>query len=390
MKSKEGTPVYTFWFDSFFLKGILPILIIILVYSSYKPIMIIIVLYLLYTLYIHFYADRIANQVSIHMDKKIIRLFLNEMDETTIEIHNNAPVHIAHGKLDFILNEKIELLESKFIQKNLNEFRYSLNFEQKGKTVYKLSVPFKAKARGVFYIEDLNLLIHDFFESSSVYFPTIVRGNTEIIVYPKQLEVKNLSVLNLNRIGEEEISHSYVSDETSVVGIKSYEKESFRHIHWKATAKMQKMYAKQYQYITNKRYTIMLCITDRNGFTIHEMGEKLISHTAFLCSYLIKQKFSYELYVNYMNKEGVFKLALNSGINHLQLTLETLAKIQDGLPFIKENQFISLANANMDVSDEIIYINGEEPPNMRYRTGYFYIGAEGELRRIGGKAEKLN
>lgn len=387
MKGREGTPVYTFWFDSYFIKLFLPIAMILLVYIPYKPVMIIVVIYLIYALYIHLYTKSVAKHVHINRDKRSIRLFQEEMDELEIEIHNDAHMTIAHGKLDFMLNKNIELIEPDLFQNHLNPSRYTMNFEQKKKTVYTIKNRFKAKARGVYYIEDLNLIIHDLFGSSLVHFPPLAKGSTEIIVYPQQLEVKNLSILSLSRIGEEEVSHSYLSDETSVVGIKPYEKESFRHVHWKATAKMQTMYAKQYQFITNKRYTILLCVTDRKGMTIHEWGEKLISYTAFLSCYLTEKKFFYEIYVNYMNKEGIFKLPLSTGVNHLQRTLEALAQIQDGIQFIREENFISIANANMDPSTEMVYINGDLPPLSNSQTSYFYIGVEGELRRIGGKAK---
>ena len=389
MKSREGVPVYTFLFDTYFLRLFLPVAIILIVYISYIPLVIMLVIYFLYTFYIHFYAKSVSKQVYVHTDKKSLRLFVNEMEEISIDIHNNAQVPITHGKLDFILDKNIELMESKFLHKSLSEPRYSVDFQQEKKTVYTVRFPFKAKARGVYFIDDLNMMIHDFFGSSFVYFPSIGQGSTEIIVYPEQLEVKYLSLLSMNRIGEEEVTHSYFSDETSVVGVKPYEKESFRHIHWKATAKMQSMYSKQYQYITNKRYTVMLYITDRNGITLHEKGEKLISHTAFLCTYLTEKNLSYELYVNYLNKEGVFKQPLNTGINHLQRTLETLARVQDGYQFIRENQFISIANENADRTSEIIYISGEQPSHMSLDR-YLYIGAEGELRRSGGKTREIN
>ena len=134
--------------------------------------------------------------------------------------------------------------------------------------------------------------------------------------------------------------------------------------------------------------TIMLYITEESGFTIHSKGEKLISHTAFLCSYLISKGFSYELYINYLAKEGVFKLPLNTGIQHLQMTLEQLARIRDELPFMREDHFISIARSNMEHSNEIIYLNGEQPPNINIRTSYLYLGGEGELRRIGAAAKK--
>ena len=143
MKSREGTPVFAFLFDSYFLKAFLPIAFFLLVYISYQPIMIIIVGYLLYTSYIHLYANRLAQHVYIDREKKTIRLFLHEMDELEVEIHNDAPVTIAHGKLYFILNKNIEIMESDFFQKNLNETRYTLNFEQKRKTVYKIKIPLK-------------------------------------------------------------------------------------------------------------------------------------------------------------------------------------------------------------------------------------------------------
>lgn len=391
MKGREGVPVYTFLFDSYFLRLILPISILLFIYISFIPMTMIIVVYFLYTSYIHFYTKRIAKQVYINREKENRKLFINETDELAIDIHNDAPVTIAHGKLHFVLDRNIEVMESDFFHKSLNDTRYTVNFEQKKKTINRMRIPFKAKARGVYSIEDLDLIIHDSFGTSSVHFPTINHGDTEIIVYPEQLEVQNLAILNLDSIGEEEVPHSYLADETSVIGIKPYEKESFRQIHWKATAKMQSMYAKQYQPITNKRYTIMLYITEPNGFTIHEKGEKLISYTAFLCSYLISKKFSYELYVNDMTKEGVFKLPLNTGIDHLQKTLEKLARLHDDLRFVREDYFLSIAaKESMERSNELIYVNGDQPPNIRMGTKYFYIGGEGELRRVGGMEKNPN
>ena len=91
MKSREGVPVYTFLFDTYFLRLFLPVAIILIVYISYIPLVIMLVIYFLYTLYIHFYAKSVSNQVYVHTDKKSLRLFVNEMEEISIDIHNNAP-----------------------------------------------------------------------------------------------------------------------------------------------------------------------------------------------------------------------------------------------------------------------------------------------------------
>ena len=178
MKGREGVPVYTFLFDSYFLRIILPISILLLIYISFIPMTMIIVVYFLYTSYIHFYTKRIAKQVYINREKENRKLFINETDELAIDIHNDAPVTIAHGKLHFVLDRNIEVMESDFFHKSLNDTRYTVNFEQKKKTINRMRIPFKAKARGVYSIEELDLIIHDSFGTSSVHFPTINHGHT--------------------------------------------------------------------------------------------------------------------------------------------------------------------------------------------------------------------
>ncbi len=52
----------------------------------------------------------------------------------------------------------------------------------------------------------------------------------------------------------------FYNDETSIIGVKRYERESFRSIHWKASAKMQELQAKQYEPVKNYSWTICLSL----------------------------------------------------------------------------------------------------------------------------------
>ncbi len=97
-----------------------------------------------------------------------------------------------------------------------------------------------------------------------VHLPTIDKLHTEIIVYP---HVTGLQEIHQLVIGDYRTNFSYFHDESSIVGIKKYERESFRNIHWKASAKMQSLQAKQYETIKNYSWTISLYLSADRGFS---------------------------------------------------------------------------------------------------------------------------
>ena len=99
----------------------------------------------------------------------------------------------------------------------------------------------------MFQIEQFECVLKDPFHLLTVHLPVFDKLRTEIIVYPSPKEVAGLQELQQLLNGSYRTNFSFYNDETSIIGVKRYERESFRSIHWKASAKMQQLQAKQYE-----------------------------------------------------------------------------------------------------------------------------------------------
>ena len=97
----------------------------------------------------------------------------------------------------------------------------------------------------MFQIEQFECVLKDPFHLLTVHLPVFDKLRTEIIVYPSPKEVAGLQELQQLLNGFYRTNFSFY--ETSIIGVKRYERESFRSIHWKASAKMQQLQAKQYE-----------------------------------------------------------------------------------------------------------------------------------------------
>ena len=111
----------------------------------------------------------------------------------------------------------------------------------------KWGLTLTATKRGVFQIEQFECVLKDPFHLLTVHLPVFDKLRTEIIVYPSPKEVAGLQELQQLLNGFYRTNFSFYNDETSIIGVKRYERESFRSIHWKASAKMQQLQAKQYE-----------------------------------------------------------------------------------------------------------------------------------------------
>ena len=118
-------------------------------------------------------------------------------------------------------------------------------------------------------------------------------------------------------------------DETKVMGVKSYENEDFRSIHWGATAKTGTITAKKYERTQSDKYAIYLNLQNKSGVSLRNDIEELIELTAGICKQLLMQDCSFELWINSVKDNGLLHVKNGDNRKHLQNVLKVLASISD-------------------------------------------------------------
>ena len=99
-------------------------------------------------------------------------------------------------------------------------------------------------------------------------------------------------------------------DETKVMGVKSYENEDFRSIHWSATAKTGTIIAKKYERTQCDKYAIYLNLQNKSGVSLRNDIEELIELTAGICKQLLMQNCSFEVWINSVKDNGLLHIKM--------------------------------------------------------------------------------
>ncbi len=115
-----------------------------------------------------------------------------------------------------------------------------------------------------------------------------------LIVYPKVLPLAELGLPAKNPFGEIKAQKRIFEDPSRTIGVRDYQpQDGLRRIHWKATARHQRLQAKDYEPATSIKLIVFLNVaTLRRHWmgVIPELLEKAVSVTASIATYGIAQR----------------------------------------------------------------------------------------------------
>lgn len=234
----------------------------------------------------------------------------------------------------------------------------------------------------MFQIEQFECVLKDPFHLLTVHLPVFDKLKTEIIVYPSPKEVAGLQELQQLLTGSYRTNFSFYNDETSIIGVKRYERESFRSIHWKASAKMQALQAKQYEPVKNYSWTICLSLAADRGFGWKENVEDLISFTTYICQFATKHQIPFELFISVLAEGGPLLLPLNEGQTHYAKALEELARISDDSTLLPKQGFLHYVTRKRERSSTMIYIGLQKKELPLLSQPTFLINNEGMVEKL--------
>ncbi len=158
----------------------------------------------------------------------------------------------------------------------------------------------ECRARGVYSLGPVTLRSGDlfgFFNRRHTF-----NDVAKVIVYPKIAQLDEISIPPRHLFGDQRIRRQILTDPSRTVGIRDYRPEdSIRHIHWKATARMQSLQTKVFDPTTTTQFGVFLNLDTFERYwegVDHDRAEGAIVVAATVASKAIDEEYAVGLYAN--------------------------------------------------------------------------------------------
>ncbi|PEJ35349.1 DUF58 domain-containing protein [Bacillus pseudomycoides] len=299
--------------------------LILVVFTNQFFIVAIFLFYLLLVGFLYLYMKAVM-KVKWDISQNQQRLFMRESGACTVQIINEARFPIFKAALQFRSNEQIEWETDQKMQRSHHSYHIPLQIE--GRDMITITLGGNANERGRQGWQAAELMISDPFGLITYYLPIEQKTLPEFHILPQMSKV-TIPEMTTWKHGFRRAAVSPLYDETKIVGVKEYEGESFRSIHWGATAKTGVISAKKYEYTQGDRYALYVNVLGQTGYTLRTDMEYLIQVAAGVCRELISQDCSFELWINGVREQGVIHLKGGKHRKQLYKAMDLLSSLTE-------------------------------------------------------------
>ncbi len=222
------------------------------------------------------------------------RAFPDETLELTLRVSNWKLLPVGWLQVEDQFPLDVPLLDEKLITSQSESVgqlvtAFSLRWYQRVSRRYQLHCP----RRGYYRFGPAHLKSGDLFGLFSQ--EGWQKKDDWLIVYPRVVPIAELGLLSKEPFGETRARQRIFEDPMRTIGVRDHQPEdSFKHIHWKATARQQKLQTRVYEPTTSFNLIIFLNVAT---FPKHWQGtdpvllEKAISVAASIASYGVEQRY---------------------------------------------------------------------------------------------------
>jgi uncharacterized protein (DUF58 family) len=260
------------------------------------------------------------------------RLFYGEETELAIEIVNAKPLPLAWLRAVDELPAAFELYATKLERSHLPGRErlvnlMSLRWYERVTRRYRL----RAVRRGVWRIGPVELTSGDIFGFGLRH--QRLEDTDTLLVYPKLVPLTVLGLPALRPFGDLHTQRRLIEDPLRLAGARDYTSgDSFRHIHWKATAHRQTLQTKVFEPSATLPLSIFLDVhTHQKGYARidFELQEYAISAAASIARWAWENGHPVGLFVNSIMQPNAQRIRIRSSNQPDQLLyiLEALAKV---------------------------------------------------------------
>ena len=311
--------------------GVLSLLAVLLLAGWYNQIGIVVILslFLVAAGLAKAWSHLSLSGVHCHRILSARRIFPGETLELALELVNRKPIPLPWVKVDDemplpIAPDGVSTSDKRpgcgMIQRTTALMWYS-------KIMWRFQL--KGERRGYYPVGPMTVTSGDIFGlySRSMAFP----ARDHILVYPRVFPVDRMMLPSLHPLGESRTERRIFEDPARAVGIRDYQPyDSLKHIHWKASARSQRLQVKVFEPTTTFKVTFFLAVDSFHcdGSFLEEEFELAISTAASIAYHISEQGSPVGLFANTASADSGQGISLPPSANRQQLMriLEALAK----------------------------------------------------------------
>ncbi len=261
------------------------------------------------------------------------RAFYGETVTFTMEVVNRKPLPLAWLEVIDELPQELVVLRGRVTPSLRQRRQHLVNlFSLRWYERIRRQTTLRCDARGYFPLGPARLRSGDIFGFTvrGADVPTV----DHLLVYPRVVPLAALGLPALHPIGEVRRRHP-LADPTQVAGVREYTPgDPLRAIHWKATARAQRLRSKQYEASTSHRLAIFLNLdtlgryAEYRGF-VRPLLELNIMTAASVASWAVGCGYHVGLFANGYLPQGLRWVRILPAARPGQLTavLEALATV---------------------------------------------------------------
>lgn len=279
-------------------------------------------------LWSHYSLDRVTYSRSLSTD----RVFRGESVVMTASLINRKWLPLAWLEVEDQISDRVKVRE-----------RETLPSSRPGTTLLRITTSIRwfervtwtfhldCHERGAFNIGPVAMRSGDLFG----FFSRREQHDlpTRLLVYPRIVPLEELGLPPLHPFGETRVPRHLLTDPTRMVGLRDYRPEdSFRFIHWKATARAQQIQVKLFEPAVSAQFGVFLNLDTYERYwegVDYERAESAIVAAASLAAYALEQRYAVGMYANGVlaGSDQTLRINPGRGPNQLPTILEGLAKL---------------------------------------------------------------
>ncbi|MBD8068508.1 DUF58 domain-containing protein [Bacillus sp. PS06] len=328
-------------------------------------------LFLLFTYMNQLYLRRVANRLTVNVDKDLIKLFKGEKDEFSITFIQHGFYPILGARVRMTIDSVLQFEhERKMINHEQTEIELPLSLLKKQSVSVRF--PFQAIERGVAKIRTLEIRIPHLFGFGDVYLKYDQPFNLETVVYSSPQTIGGINRIVPKNIGEYPMKQSYFEDMSALVGARGYvPTDPFNRVHWKASAKTNSLQTKIYERTSQFSWTIFINVREAKF-------EELLSGLTYLLEYATIRSIPFELFIN-VRKAGKIPFIhhpIGTGRDHLQRALEIIARLSKHSVTIPFSQMLYSTGRQFQLSPYVVICGNVEQNYERIAANFRKNGVD--------------
>ncbi len=229
------------------------------------------------------------------------RAFVGETVELTVRVANAKPIPVPWLRVRDLVPAEIPLEGGVVEPSSTPGFEtlvqsFSLGWFEAEKRRYRL----RCVRRGFYRFGPASMDTGDIFGLFTRWLEN--EAQDVFIVYPRVVPLEELGLPAKEPFGEERVRLRFLEDPSRTAGVRDYRPEDgFRRIHWKATARHQKLKSRVYEMTTTFTLAVFINVAT---FPRHWQGvdeallEDVISVAASIAHYGLRHRYSVGVFAN--------------------------------------------------------------------------------------------